>query len=313
MLHQLAQVALAHDRVGDVQARKFPLDGEGAQVQAVDHPLIQGAVVLELQAAHGVGDALDGVLNGVGEIVQGVDAPGVALAVVMGPHDAVDGRVAQVHVGACQVDFGAQGAAAVGKFARAHAAEKIQVFLRGALTPGAGAAGLGEGAAVFLQLLAGEIAHVGFALGDELLGVLVALLEVVASVINAAVRDGTQPAQVLLDASDVLVVFAHGVGVVVTQVELAAVGLGNAPVDPDGLGAADVQVTVGLRREPGVDLLYAAFGQVGVDDFGEKVARLFHACSAPLYTKNGPCAGLQNLFIYFTRFWEPLQLKKQPR
>ena len=36
-------------------------------------------------------------------------------------------------------------------------------------------------------------------------------------------------------------------------------------------------VAVGLRREPGVDLLYTALRQVRVDDLGEKIVRLFHS------------------------------------
>ena len=85
-------------------------------MQAVDHPLLQGGGGSRTQAAHGVGDALDGVLNGVGEIVQGVDAPGVALAVVMGPHDAVDGRVRRFMLGLA-MSILARRCGCVGKFA----------------------------------------------------------------------------------------------------------------------------------------------------------------------------------------------------
>ena len=61
---------------------------------------------------------------------------------------------------------------------------------------------------------------------------------------------GTSSA-VLDDAVDVLLAFAGGVGVIQTQVELAAVLVGNGPVDVDGLGTADVQIAVGLGREAG--------------------------------------------------------------
>ena len=98
LFHQFPQIALAHHRVGHVQPRELTLDGEGAQMQVVDDPLVQRPVVLELQAAHAVGDALDGVLDGVGKVVHRVDAPLVALPMMLGVLDAVDGRVAQVHV-----------------------------------------------------------------------------------------------------------------------------------------------------------------------------------------------------------------------
>ena len=73
---------------------------------------------------------------------------------------------------------------------------------------------------------------------------------------------GTQPVQVLDDAVDILLPFAGGVGVVEAEVELAAVLVCDGPVDIDRLGAADVQVAVGLRREAGVDLADLSFGEV---------------------------------------------------
>ena len=71
LFHQFTQVALAHDGVGHVQAGKFALFGEAGTKNIGHDPLIQGAVVLEFQAAHGMGDALNGVLNGVGKVIQG--------------------------------------------------------------------------------------------------------------------------------------------------------------------------------------------------------------------------------------------------
>ena len=276
LLHQFAQVALAHDGVGHVQAGKLALDGIGPQIQVVDDPLVQGTVVLKLDAAHGVGDALQRVLDGMGKVVQGVDAPLVPLAVMAHVLDPVDGRVAQVHVGAGQVDLGAQGLFPVRKLARPHPAEQVQVLLRGAVPVGAGTAGLARVLApVLLHLLAGQVVHVGLAVQDQLFRVLVALVKIVAAVEDAPVGHRAQPLQVLPDAVHILLVLPHRVGVVEPQVELAAVLVGNAPVDPDGLGAADVQVAVGLRREPGVYLFDPALGQVGVDDFGQKIVHSF--------------------------------------
>ena len=229
-------------------------------------------MVLELQTAHTVGDTLDGVLNGVGEVVHGVDAPLVPLAVVVHVVDAVEHRVSHVEVAAGQVDLGPEGVFALGELTGAHPAEQVKVFFRAAVAPRRGAGGLaGIGAAVLAHLLAGQVVHIGFALGDQLFGVLVALIKVIAAVEDAAVGVGTQPVQILDDAVDILLAFAGGVGVVQTQVEFAAVLVGNGPVDIDGLGAADVQIAVGLRREAGVDLLHLALGKVGIDDICQKV------------------------------------------
>ena len=238
---------------------------------------------LKLQAAHAVGDPLDGVLDGVGKVIHGVDAPLVPLAVVVLILDAVDGGVAHIHVGAGQVDLGPQGLFPLLEFARPHPAEEIEVFLGGAVPPGGGAAGLaGVAAAVLPHLVAGQIVHIGLALPDQLFGVFIALLEVIAAVKDAAVGVGAQPVQVLQNAVDILDVLAGGVGVVQPEVELAAVRFGDGPVDIDGLGAADVQVAVGLGRETGMDLADLALGQVGVNDLGQKVF-VSHSSDSPSY------------------------------
>ena len=129
--------------------------------------------------------------------------------------DAVDGRVAHIHIRAGQIDLGAQRLFAVRKLTGAHTAEQVQVLLRCAVTVGAGAAGLtGVIAAVLLHLLAGQVIDVGLALLDELLGVLIAALKIVAAVVDAAVGLGTQPLQVLQDALHVFVTLAGGVRIV---------------------------------------------------------------------------------------------------
>ena len=63
-------------------------------LERVDEPVVEGAVVLELQGADGVGDPLQGVGEGMGEVVHRVDAPALAGAVVGDALDAVDDRVA---------------------------------------------------------------------------------------------------------------------------------------------------------------------------------------------------------------------------
>ena len=134
-----------------------------------------------------------------------VDAPLIALTVMLGVLDAVDGRVTQIHVGAGQVDLGAEGLFALLELACTHPAEEVEVLFRGAVAPRRGTGGLAcVAAAVLAHLVAGQVIDVCLALEDELLGILVALVEVVAAVEDAAVGVGTQPVQVLDDAVDIL-------------------------------------------------------------------------------------------------------------
>ncbi len=110
-------------------------------------------MVFEFERADGVRDVLDGIRLAVREVVHRVDAPLVAGAVMLGVEDAVHDGIAHVEVRRGHVDFGAQGARAVGEFAGLHALEQIEIFFDGAIAIGAVFAGLGEGAAVLANLV----------------------------------------------------------------------------------------------------------------------------------------------------------------
>ena len=224
-------------------------------------------MVFKFQTAHTVGDALGGILNGMCIVIQGVNAPLIALTMMRCTHDAVNGRVTHIHVGAGQIDLGTQGAAAVREFTSAHTAEQIQVFLGRAVTIRAGAAGLaGIVAAVSTGLFTAQIVHISLACHDQLFGVVVADIKIVAAVKYTAVGVSPQPVQILLNAVYKLHVLVAGVGIVHTQVELATVLLGNAPVDVNGLGTANVQIAVGLMRKTSVNFFHSTRSQIGIND-----------------------------------------------
>ena len=120
LLHQREQPALRQHRARDVQARELDLLAvEDAQL--VEVPVVEGPVDDVLEAAQRVGDALDRVLERVRVVVQGIDAPRVARAVVGGVPDAVHHRIAHLQVRVRHVDLRPQGPGPVGELSRAHA------------------------------------------------------------------------------------------------------------------------------------------------------------------------------------------------
>ena len=81
----------------------------------------------------------------------------------------------------------------------------------------------------------------------------------------------TQPLDVFFDGVDVFVVFFFRVGIVKTQITQAVVNIRQTEVQADGFGVADVQVTVRLRRETGLDgCMFTAF-EVFFDDGTDKM------------------------------------------
>ena len=263
----------------DVQAGKLDLPGlvigDG---DVVHHPVVQGTVLLILQRAQAVGDALQRVLNGVGEVVHRKDAPLGALPVVVDEADAVDDGVAHVEVAAGQVDLGAEGHLALLHLAVLHLFKQPQVLLDGPVAVG-GHGGNTDVAAVGLEFLRRQLTDIGKALLDELHRVLIVLLEIVAAVEEPVAPVEAQPVDILLDGVHIFGVLLGGVGVVHAQVAQAVILLGSAEVDAQGLAVTDVQIAVGLRRETGVDghsLELTTLCDVLVDKVQNKVFALRH-------------------------------------
>ena len=206
-----------------------------------------------------------------GEIVGGVDAPGSAGARVGGVKNAVHGRVAHVHVARSHVDLGAQHAGAVGEFTGPHAAEQIQVLVHRPVAIGAVSAGLGEGAPVGAHVLRRKIVHIGLAGADQVLGPLVQLLEIVGGEVEVFAPVEPQPPDIALDGFDELQLFLDRVGIVEPEVTASAEFLGDAEVETDGLGVADVEIAVGLGRKPRHHAPVAALSQIRAYDIADEI------------------------------------------
>jgi len=279
-LHELEEAALAHHRVAHIEPGELDLLG-AVHVELLQEPVVQRAVVLELQGADGVGDLFKRVGDGVGVVIHGVDAPVVTGAVVGGAQDAVDDRVAHVQVRRSHVDFGPQGPGAVWELAGPHATEQVEILLDVAVAVRALSAWLGQCAPVLPDLVGAQIAHVGQALADEHLGELEGLLEVVGGIVEAVFPVEAKPPHILHDGIDVLLVLLGWVGVVETQVAHALVIGGNAEVQADRLGVPDMQVAVGFRGEAGVHTAFVLPGpHVLVDDGADEVDGFRHFAEA---------------------------------
>ena len=273
--HELAQLALAHDGIGQVQAGELDLTGLLLKAADVHHPVIERAVNLVLQRAQGVRDALERVADGVRKVVHRVDAPLVARAVMRGVLDAVDGGVAQVDIGGGHVDLRAQHAGALRELAVLHAQEEVHVLLGRAVAVGRVFARLLERAAVGADFLLGEVVHIREAAADEVERELVDLVVLLGGVVDVAVLKA-EPVDIVLDGLDELFLFFGGVGVVKAQVAHAAKLLSRGKIDGERLDMADMQIAVGLGREARLHATAVlARGDVGPDGLPDEIAFLF--------------------------------------
>ncbi len=233
-------------------------------------------------------DVLYGVALSVGEVVHRVDAPLVTRAVVRGVLDPVKNRVAEHHVRGGHVDLRAENLLSVGILAGLHVPEQLEILLHGTVPVRTLGSRLVHRAASLADLLLCLVIHVGLTALDHLLGPCVKLVEIVGSV-KFLVPMEAEPLDVFLDRVDIFSVLLGRVGVVESQVGLAAVLLRETEVDADALRVSEMEVPVRLRRETCFHALNSSRFQVilnylfkKVESFrllGRRIFRFFHCVS----------------------------------
>ena len=137
-------------------------------IQMLEQPIVNRAVVHELEAAQAVCDAVSGVVDRLREVVERVDAPSVALTVMRGVQDAVQPRIAQFHVRVRQINFGSEQMSAVGIRPRSHCRKQLEVFTHSPRAVRAGRASLRGRAAQARHFIGGHAVHVSQAFFDQL-------------------------------------------------------------------------------------------------------------------------------------------------
>ena len=101
----MKQFAFAEHGIRQVEARELVLPWM-EHAEGVEAPVVERAVVLELERADGVGDPLDRVREAVREVVHGVNAPLVPGPVMRRFHNAIHDRIAHIQIGRSHIDFG---------------------------------------------------------------------------------------------------------------------------------------------------------------------------------------------------------------
>ena len=235
-------------------------------------------MVLEFQRADRMRDAFDGVRLAVGVVVARIDRPFGAGARMLGMQDAIEHGVAQVDVAGGHVDFRAQHARAVRKFAGLHAAEQVEVFLHRAVAERRVLAGFRQRAAVDADLFLRLVVDIGMAGLDQALGPVVQAVEIVRGVIEIGSPVIAEPVHVGLDGIDIFLLFLGRVGVVEAQVAVAGKFLRDAEIKGNRLGMADVQIAVRLRRESGHDPAVLLGVEIGLDDVADEIAPRLCRC-----------------------------------
>ena len=262
LFHQLAELPLGHDRVVDVQAGELNLTGMIGNIDVLHHPVVQGPVILIFQRAQRMGDPLQCVLNGMCKVIHGIDAPFVALTMMLYIADSVQHGVPHVEVAGGQIDLGTKGIFSLRKLSGTHAPEQIQILFHRAVTVG-GDRRVMQVTAIFLKLLRRQLADISQPLTDQIFGKLVGLLKVVRAIEEPVIPVKAQPVNIFFDGVYIFRILFCGVGIVHTEVADAAEAQGASKVNAQGLAVANVQVAVGFRRKTSVDGLALKLSSCG--------------------------------------------------
>ena len=167
--------------------------------------------------------------------------------------DAVHHRVTEVHVVRGHVYLGAEHHGAFLHLPLVHALEEVEVLLHGAVAVGGGRSRHGGCAFLCGYLFGCLFVHIGLSLLDEAHGQVVELREVVRGIVEAVSPIEAEPVDVALNGLDIFCILFLRIGVVKTQVAGTAELLCGAEVHDESLRMAYVEVTVGFRREAGVE------------------------------------------------------------
>ena len=160
LVDELLELALAHHRVVEIEPREFVLSRRRGHGQIAQIPLVQRAMIFELERAEGMRHAFDGIGLSVRKVVRRIDLPFVAGLVMVRMPNAIHRGVTQIDVRRGHVDLRAQHARTFRQFAATHLLEQRQVLFDRTIAIRAVLARLRQRAAIRARLIGREMADV---------------------------------------------------------------------------------------------------------------------------------------------------------
>ncbi|OPZ55414.1 MAG: hypothetical protein BWY89_01356 [Bacteroidetes bacterium ADurb.BinA012] len=190
----------------------------------------------------------------------------------------VDNGITHVQVGRSHINPGSQHTAALLKFTLVHPVEQVEVLLNAAVTVRTFSAGLGRGTLLLRDGLGTLVIHIGEAAINQQYSKIPQLAKIVRSVVFPVFPGKSKPLDIFLDGINILHLLFGGVGVIKPQVTLSAILFGHAEVKADRLCMPDMEVTIRLGREAGMNTaIVLPFTQVFLNELLYEMLR-FRFC-----------------------------------
>ena len=167
--------------------------------------------------------------------------------------NAVNNRVTHNNIRRCHINLGTKHLLTIAELTGLHFLEKLQIFLNTAVTIRTFLAWLSEGSTIGTDFLSGKVINVSQALLNQLHSIIVKLAEIIRSKKHSVIPAEAQPFNILLNGIYIFHILFYRIGVIKTQITNTAVIFGKAKVQANRLGMANVQITIWLRWETGMN------------------------------------------------------------
>ena len=200
--------------------------------------------------------------------------------------DTVNDGVAHIEVRAGHIDFGAQDLFPIGILAVLHFFKELEIFFDTAVAVRAFLPRRIERAAVFADFIARQVIDISLAQANQFLGIFIELIEIIRSIEHAVIPIEAEPFDIALDRFDIFRIFLGRIGIIKTEIRQSAIFLGNAEIQANRLGVAEVEIAIRFRRETGMDpLAICILFVVFIDNIFNKILGRFviHRCNSLSY------------------------------
>ena len=188
--------------------------------------------------------------------------------------DTIEKRIAEHHVRARHINLRPEDFLAVSIFAGFHITENLEVLLHAPVSVRAFHARFVDGAASLADFFLSLVIDVCQSPLYQVFSPFVQLVEIVRS-ISFLIPLETKPLDIFFNRIHIFGVFLGRVGIVETQVCLAAIFLSQAEVYADTFRMSKMQISVRLRRETGQNAVHFPGLEIRFNDFFEEIQPLW--------------------------------------
>ena len=206
----------------------------------------------KLQCTDRVSDTLEVVTLSVGKVIHRIGMPLSACAVVRRVDDTIDNRITEVHVGVSHIQLGTQHHASFNSLWRVHQTEQSEVLLYGSVTVGRSNTWLCGCSFLCGNLFTALFVDICLTLFDQPNGKIPQPLEIVTGVIDVTPVE-SEPLDIVQDRVDIFRILLAGVCVIKAKVTYTVIMLCHTKVHAYSLGMSDMQITIRLWRETGLN------------------------------------------------------------